>query len=281
MFNGELTGDPRRARAERQTSGQLLQAHTRSHEHQIGDVDAPDQQHECCAAPHQIQDRPNVLHHLVLQTNDHRVEASVDEDLFELRESLEVRRVQRVDLALRLLDGGIRFQSRDEHGIVAVPLLVGSLLRRERHRRPHRLVVIVRPETRRHDADDGVGPAVDAKLAADRMSIAAELAAPEPIAQHHDRLTTRLAFLRGERAADLRRHTSDLEERRGHRGRLNSSRNTSLIDAAVVVPEHRLRLECRDVSQSIEVVGHGTADWFGHARAGIRIARHDDAIGFG
>ena len=51
-----------------------------------------------------------------------RVEAGVDDDLLELRKSLEVGRVQPVDFGLRLLHGRTRFQPADLLEVVAVPI---------------------------------------------------------------------------------------------------------------------------------------------------------------
>ena len=54
--------DAQAAGAEREPRRELLQPRARSHQHEVGDVDAADQQHEQRAAPHQVQRRLDVAH---------------------------------------------------------------------------------------------------------------------------------------------------------------------------------------------------------------------------
>jgi hypothetical protein len=49
------------------------------------------------------------------------VEARIDEDVLELWKSLEVRRIQCIDLRLRLLQRGTGLQSCQVRNVVAVP----------------------------------------------------------------------------------------------------------------------------------------------------------------
>ena len=123
-FGDQLPRNPCARRSERQARRELLQPRARAHEDEVRDVHAANQQNEERAAPQQIQGRPHVADHIVLQPRDDRVEAGVDDDLLELRKSLEVGRVQPVDLGLRLLHGRTRFQPADLLEVVAVPSLV-------------------------------------------------------------------------------------------------------------------------------------------------------------
>ena len=85
-------------RAERHARRHLLAAGPRPDERQVGDVQAPDQQHEAGAAPEQVQHRLDVPHEVIGQALDLGAEPGVDQRLLVLREALEVRGVQRVDL---------------------------------------------------------------------------------------------------------------------------------------------------------------------------------------
>ena len=120
--------DPREPGAERVPRRQLLHARARADEHQVGDVDGADEQHEDDAAPEQVERAAQVAHQVVLQRHDDGVEAGVDQDLFELGKAIEVARVQRVDLLARLLDRRARLQPRDVRPVVAVARVVRFLL---------------------------------------------------------------------------------------------------------------------------------------------------------
>ena len=101
----ELARDPPLAGAEREPRRELLQPHARSHEHEVRDVDAADQQHEERAAPHQIERRLDVAHQRVLQRIDDGVEAGVDQQLLQYCGNFSrLRGVERVDLLLRQFD---------------------------------------------------------------------------------------------------------------------------------------------------------------------------------
>ena len=67
-----------------------------------------------------------------------------------------------------------------------------------------------------HDADDGVGQAVDLDGPADERSVGAVAAGPQPVAQHHHAIVPGLLFRGQERAADQRPHPEHGEEARGH-----------------------------------------------------------------
>ena len=124
----QLAGDAAEPGAERVTRRQLLHARARADEHQVGDVHGADEQHEHHAAPEQIERAAQVPDEVLLQRHDDRVEAGVDQNLLELREPIEVARVQRVDLLARLLDRRARLQPRDVRPVVAVARVVRLLL---------------------------------------------------------------------------------------------------------------------------------------------------------
>ena len=66
-------------------------------------------------------------------------------------------------------------------------------------------------EALRHDADHGAHGVVQPKLAAEHVRVAAELALPESIAQHHDRLRAGARIVGRRRPPDERRHAHHVE----------------------------------------------------------------------
>ena len=190
----ELPRDPPFAGAERQPGGELLQPRARSHQHEVGDVDAADQQHEQRAAPHQVERRLDFAHQRVLQRIDGGVEAGVDQQRLELRELLEVARVDRVDLLLRPRHARAGLEPADVLPAVVVAHRVALLLRRERQRPPQHHVRVEEVEALRHHADDRERLAVDPDVLADHRRIAAELRLPQRVAQHDLLLVADLAF---------------------------------------------------------------------------------------
>jgi hypothetical protein len=211
-FGDQLARNPPAPCAEGESGGELFQPRPRSNEHEVRDVDAADEQHEERPAPHQVQRRPNVADHVVLQRADDRMESGVDDEFLEMGKALEVRRVEPVDLGLRLIEGRARFEPGDLLEVVAVPHLVRLLDRRERQRSPQHDVGPLIDEVLRHDADHGEGVAVEAYIAADDRRVATEGRLPEAVAQNDLQLVAQLAFGIGKRAAKLRLHAEYPEE---------------------------------------------------------------------
>src|SRR5262245_38338428 len=87
----------------------------------------PDQQDERGASPEEIERGSNAANEDLLEQFDLRVEACVDQELFELRKSLLVRGIDRVDLLLSLLHRRAGFQPADVVPAVAVPEVVRLL----------------------------------------------------------------------------------------------------------------------------------------------------------
>ena len=109
----ELAAEPPEARAEGLAGRHLSRAATGAHEHQVGDVEAPDEEHEKHATPEQEQHRLHVLDDVLLEWHDGRVEAGILQDLVELREARVITPIDGVHLRLRPLDGDTRFEHRD------------------------------------------------------------------------------------------------------------------------------------------------------------------------
>ena len=221
------------ARAERQARRQLLQPRARPHEREVGHVDAPDEQHEERAAPHQVQRRPYLADQGLLEQRDGGVKPRVDQQRFQLRKEIQVSLIERVDLLLRARDRRAGLQSGDVLIAVAVALLVGLLLRRERERAPEHHVGIEKIEALRHDAHDRVQLAVEADLFADGIWSAAKLGLPERVAQNQFLVVADFAVLFREGAAQRRSDTQQPEERRRRLGHPDANRSAVLIDARV------------------------------------------------
>ena len=73
-------------------------------EHEVGDVDAADDQHEDHAAPQQVQRRSRVADEILLKATTSVRKPALIRISRQLRKAFEVRGVDGVDLALRLFD---------------------------------------------------------------------------------------------------------------------------------------------------------------------------------
>ena len=102
----QLPKDPRAAGADRVPRRDLLEAPAGADESEIRDVHRGDQEHEQRRAPQQAQSRPHVAHQVGFERDDDRAIAGVEQRRFQAAGALEVRRRQRVDLRLRLLQRG-------------------------------------------------------------------------------------------------------------------------------------------------------------------------------
>jgi hypothetical protein len=222
-----------------------------------------------------------VADQVVREAADLREEAGVDQQLLVLREALEVRRVERVHLRLRLRESGTRLEPPDVPPVVAVAALVGLLLGRERERSPEADARRECLEAPRHHSDDGVRLAVDAQVLADRAGIGGEEAPPEPVAQQHLLLVPRLALLVRERAPErgCRAHHAQVRRRDVH--------DLDAHGPAVFVEAHAARVEERllvvDVrrAQAVVVVGDTGVRAVARARARVLVAHQQDPLGLG
>ena len=162
--------------------------------------------------------------------------------------------------------------------VVAVPLLVGFLLGRERDRQPDLHLGIEEPELPRQHADDGERLAVDADVAADGAVLPAEPLLPRRVGQ--DRLAG-LAWFRfflGEEApADRLRPQEPQQRRRAHHRDDPLGLGVAAERHAARVVE-RLLLEYGRVAQPIVVVRHArrAAD---HPGAGVGVVHMDELPG--
>jgi hypothetical protein len=235
---------------------QLLHPRAGAHEHQVGHVHGADEQHEHHAAPEQIEGAAQILDEKVLQRHHDGVEAGVDEDLFQLRKAIEVARVQRVNLLARLFDGRARLQPRDVGPVVAVPLVVGFLLGRERHRQPDLHVGIEEPEVLRQHADNGERLAVDPEIAADGVVLPAEPLLPRRVGQDRFAGLACLPLLLGEETSADRLRLQQAQQRGRAQHRDDPLRLAVAAERHAARVVERLLLEHGRVAQAIVVVRH-------------------------
>ena len=210
------------------------------------------------------------------------MEAGVDQQLFELRKSIEVRRVERIQLCLRLLDRRAVLQTPHVPPAVVVPRLVGLLLRGEGERDPEAGFGIHEREVARHDANDEERSASGTDRLADDCRIAAEELRPQAVAQNDLLLVTDLAVAIVEDRAARWRNPQQPEE--GRRCRHSAYELGSAVDVEREVRdvEHRLLVVDRERAQPIVVIGHAAIGRPGRPRtARVRVAiRHQqDSIG--
>jgi hypothetical protein len=252
--------------------GQLLQPGGRADQHQVGHVDAADEQHERDAAPKQKQRRPHVADEIGLHLDRFRVESGVREDFFELRKALHVARVERVDLRLRLIDGPSRLQPADHLPVVAVPPIVRFVLGPEGDRDPQLRLAVQEQEVLRQHADDRVRDAVHPQVLSNRVVPSAEEALPEGVREDDLALLPDLAVGVDEQPAAMRLRPQDAED--GGRG-LEPLHPLGLVvgpDRLTALAIERLFLEHVDLAASVEIVGNAVARPLDPR---LRIAVHD------
>src|SRR5215213_10050296 len=88
-------------------------------------------------------------------------------------------------------------------------------LRRERNRRPERIVSCRKLKASRHHADDGISLAVQVEWLADDAVVTAEPSLPERVTQHYYMARTGLVLRAGECTPELWRDAEQWEEVRG------------------------------------------------------------------
>ncbi len=174
----QLPQQPLAAGADRHPDGHLPRPRGPARELQVGDVGARDQEKERDPAQQQLQARAH------LAAGDRHVEIVPEAGGKALRGERGglLRGEARVQRAQLLLGDGARHAGGEADDRID-PLHVGT---RGRKREPESLAAVP-AETRRHDADDRVLPAVQLKRPPDRGWIALEQPEPQAMAQHHDR----------------------------------------------------------------------------------------------
>ena len=238
-------------------------------QHQIGDVDARDQQHETDRAEEQPQRRPRLpRQEIVLQRLD-----APPQPVFELR----IRRSQltrhRLHVRVRLRQRHVVFHAPHDQQPVEI---VVDLIRRERERDDERRRLAIFRRQRADDADDSARRAVDSNLLADDVRILAETLVPQPVPQHDHRVLPGAPFLFPEIAPEDERHAKHVVEprRRPHRVHLFGTIGGSDVHRAAC-PRSHPRKDSRLSLPLEEIAGGRDVAAVLHARP-----HHDQLIGF-
>ena len=223
-FGQRLPREPSERRAHRVARRQLTDARGRAHEHEVRHIDATDQQHENRAAPQHRQRRLAFADQVRLEVDHVAAEARVLEDLLPLRKALEVRGVDRIQLALRLLERGARLQPSNLLPVVAVPGFVGLVARGERGGAEELQIGIEEDELPGQHADDLVGLAAQPDVLPDGVVAAAKQPLPGSVRKDDDFLLAQLALRLREELATIRLRAKHPEERRRDEHRLDCVR---------------------------------------------------------
>ena len=240
VLRQQLGEDPPAARAERRADGHLPHAGGAPREEQARHVRAGDEEHEAHGAEKDQEGRAHLARDLGVQGNDPDAPARVA-----IRELGGEGRSDRRHFRLRRRGRLARLQPGDRRGVAAA--LLRAFLG-EHHGRPEvrglsgeRSRLQEEAETRRHDADDRDGTAVDLDGPPDDGRIAAEAALPEAVAEDHDLIVPVGTFVGREGAAEHRRDAEGREEARHDelRDELLRPAVAGEVDPVVVETGHR------------------------------------------
>ena len=200
-----LRDQPSARGAERRAHRQLALTRQRAGEQQVRQVRAADQQHRRDGGEQHIQRPPDGGHGV----GQHRHDLGIGPLVHARILARELRRDRR-HVRLRPRDRHARFQSRDRE--IRVRQSVDQLPAIEGERHVDLIVARRERELGPHHADDGVRLAAERDRAADNRRIGGEAADPEAVGQERDTIAADRLLLRGERAADERRHAEHGEQ---------------------------------------------------------------------
>ena len=194
----ELTQQPRPAGAHGGANRDFTLTRLRTCQQQICDIRARDEQHESHSDHQRAQGRTEPAEQFLVERRHFHAALLV---------RLGIRLLEaagnRVHLRLRLRPRDSRLQPRENLEPPAATLrqTLSGVAHDERD--PGVGAIAHTSESRRHDADDGVGSRVEYERLADDLGISAELPTPERVRQDNDGdLLRHHVFVRGEGAAD-------------------------------------------------------------------------------
>ena len=220
------------AGAERGADRQLALARGRARQQQVGEIGGGEQQQAQARAAegekHQAESRGHVVPHAEVADAGLLVGVRIL-----AREALGDDH----ELGARLLERHSR--SETCHAVDVVVRPVGVVLVPERQHRPQLAVPGGKVEGRRHDADDGVGNAVETHRSPEHRRVARELRLPQPMAD--DRCAA-IVLAPIEDASERRLHTEQRKHFGRDRRRLETPRLTDAheVDRARREGSHRL-----------------------------------------
>ena len=190
-FSQEVTGNVTPAGPERAAYGHLALSRFGSHQKQVGDVRAGDEQYQCNGR----------------QENPERARHAADHEILQWLCSRDDSTLIRGD-ACKVGDQTGELRARRRHRDPFAQPRDARELEQERRVRPCRLsgqphldAGIGECERRGHDSDDSSGHAVDDHGPADDVGVAAEAAHPKAVRQHRNGRRARNALLFGKPAA--------------------------------------------------------------------------------
>ena len=254
-FGQHLPHEPPLPGAERRPDRQLATPSGRPHQEQIRDVGARNQQHEQHAALQDQQRRAHVADQLIAHADREPAEAARLRELRTGREPVVVAIDNRLDLRVQLIDGRAGAEPRDHHAELVAARVVGHLLRRERERHQERDVARRKVEVRGQHADDAVGAAVEADVAADDRLVPAESRAPERVREYRELVRFRLRLLFREAPAEERLAAERGEEGRRDRQGAKLLRLSSFRKRGRPSGKERRVLDRRRLRLAVQIVG--------------------------
>lgn len=133
-------------------------------------------------------------------------------------------------------------------------LVVGDVVLAECERHEDFGVRGRKEERGRHDADDAIGLAAQAQVAADDVRIGVEAVAPERVAQHRDAVVADGSFVVAERAAERGADAERGEQRRRHLQRAQPFRRADAEQVEIDREEQRAVRQRGDAAAAVEVV---------------------------
>ncbi len=237
----QLANESPAARTERAADRHLGLSCRRTHEQQVGDVGAGDQQHEHHGGENDVEGLFQIADRILLNVQDLGAPLAIH-----LGEPMLHRLRDQPHLAVRGVDGNIVLHAPENAHPTRSARIVAQLLRGEHAWRPdlggERIALF-----RGNDADDRERPRIDPHGLADHPLVAAEVAPPELLAQHHDRCRARLVFPLAEETPVEGLDAQEVEQIRSHLHALNP--------LGVAALEHDVRGPAVDDRKADEILG--------------------------
>ena len=246
-------------RAERGPDGQLAIAPGSTHQQEVGDVRARDEQHEQDEDLEEIERCAEIADELVADRHGVAAEAARARERLPLGQAFQHAIDDRLHLRVDLLDRRARLEAGDHLAELVAATLVRHLLGRERERHEQRDVTSRELEVGGQDAHDLIRLAAQTDAAPDDRTIGREAGVPQVVGQDDELVRPRLCLHLGERAAQERLALKGAEERRGHRQATHLHGLAFGRHAQAAHREQGRILERGCLRLAIDVVGNGDA----------------------
>ena len=244
-FREELPDEPRRASAECLTDRHLSTARRRSREQQIGDVRAPDEQHQTDAAEQKQQRSTDIAGDTVGEWKHAHVPVARRRVVRGILPSQRLH--EHIDAALRVGDGDAGREPTDRARKESRARLDRGLVER-RAAKPERRPdlgsalfarVARRLKASRHHADDAIRIGIELHDPADDSGIGAEHSLPQAVADDRLLVEPGSRIARVERVAEPRSHAEQVEVVRRDDEQADALRAGQSAEVVVVEPARR------------------------------------------